>query len=296
MAAGVSPFSSWLALPLAAALLGGGPVVAGERVAQEPLAAAVAACQRAIEAGDPLAVRQVQQQLLRQPPAPEALGPLLARAEALLACRGPDGALQVLDRLSPAPGPDRQVWLMLRWQAAQAGLDHRRAADALWRLAGGDPASLESLLLPISPTAQRPALDLLADHLEALGWPQRAAEVLLSSRASDAAGAARLGRAAVLAQELPLAQRHQLLERALERAAEAGAWGLVAQLLDQQIALDSGEGPAAVAVQRRLRLSPRIDDAYGEWQLRRQPELEQQLRSPRQPGGHAAPSSPSALP
>ena len=52
----------------------------------------------------------------------------------------------------------------------------------------------------------------------------------------------------------------------------------------------------ARAAQRRARLSPRIDDAYGELGLRRQDpaalrrvqELELQLRSPRAPGGHAA--------
>ena len=49
--------------------------------------------------------------------------------------------------------------------------------------------------------------------------------------------------------------------------------------------------------QRLQRLSQRVDDAYSEWQLRRQDpahaartaQLQQQLRSPRQPGGHASP-------
>lgn len=256
---------------------------------------AIDACQAAVSANDAVALRQIQQQLLVRPLRPEPLRPLLARAEALLLCRSPVGALQVLDRLSPAPGQDRQVWLLMRWQAAQAGLDHRQAADALWRLAAGEPASLEALPLPVTPTAQRPALDLLADHLEALGWRQQAANVLVSGSGGGVVGAARLGRAAALAEELPPAQRQQLLERAVEQAAEAGAWGLVARLLDQQIALDAGEPWRSQALQRRLRLSPRIDDAYGEWQLRPQPALEQQLRSPREPGGHAA-TSPSTVP
>ncbi|MFM7314333.1 MAG: hypothetical protein ACKO0M_14420, partial [Cyanobium sp.] len=46
---------------------------------------------------------------------------------------------------------------------------------------------------------------------------------------------------------------------------------------------------------RLLVLSRRVDDAYSEWQLRRQDpqqvartaELQRQLRSPRAPGGHA---------
>lgn len=313
MAAGVSPFSSrahrlrapWPRLGLALALVvtGLAPLRGAQAqgpadplAAADPLQAAILACQAAVQAGDPMAVRQVQNRLLPRPPQPEPMGPLLARAEALLACRAPAGALQVLDRISPAAGPQRQLWLLMRWQAAHAGLDHRLAADALWRLAAGDLASLQALPLPVAPTAQRPALDLLADHLEALGWPQRAAEVLLSGRGSDAAAAARLGRAAALAQALPLDQRQPLLERALELAAEAGAWGLVAQLLDQQVALGSSSGGDALAVQRRLRLSPRIDDAYGEWQLRPRPELEQQLRSPREPGGHAASPRPPATP
>jgi hypothetical protein len=324
MAAGVVPFSRWSALPstprhrswarwwfpsLSAALLamGAAATVTGvsaraEPASGDPLQVAIEACQVAVAAGDAPALRQVQQQLLQSSRAAEPLRPLLARAEALLACRAPAGALQVLDRLSPAPGADRQLWLLMRWQAAQAGLDHRQAADALWHLAAGDLASLAALPLPVSPTAQRPALDLLADHFEALGWSQQAVNVLVNGGGGGAVGAARLGRAAALAQELPTAQRQQLLERAVEQAAEAGAWGLVAQLLDQQIALGDGEPWGSQAVQRRLRLSPRIDDAYGEWQLRPQPELEQRLRSPREPGGHAATppptdtSSPAALP
>jgi hypothetical protein len=100
--------------------------------------------------------------------------------------------------------------------------------------------------------------------------------------------------------QLPAEEREALLESALEQAAAAGAWGLVAELLDAQAAL-----PSQRAVERRLRLSPRIDDAYGEWRLRRQDpadaarsaELERQLRSPRDPGGHSAePAAPQAPP
>lgn len=311
MLAGVSPFSSrparrplllllWalLAAPWAAAAEGARSLEQppSDPPRRDPLAPLTQACQAAQAAGDGAALRQVQQQLLQRPSQPEALGLLLARAEALLGCKAPAGALEVLDRGRPGPGSERQLWLLLRWQAAQAGLDHRLAADSLWRLAAGDLASLEPLALPVSPTAQRSALDVLADHVEALGWHQRAAEVLLSGRHAGAQGAARLGRAVTLAQALPLAERRQLLERALEQAAQAGAWGLVAQLLDQQLALEEGTAPDALAVQRRLRLSPRIDDAYGEWRLRPRPELEQHLRSPRQPGGHAATSPSSAQP
>jgi hypothetical protein len=111
---------------------------------------------------------------------------------------------------------------------------------------------------------------------------------------------------------LPLQERNQLLETALDQAAAAGAWGLAAELLRDQRALLLAAGAQADRPSERfLRLSRRIDDAYGEWQLGRQAvgsqvygrqvdgrqdspglarqrQLEQQLRSPRQQGGHAA--------
>jgi hypothetical protein len=97
-------------------------------------------------------------------------------------------------------------------------------------------------------------------------------------------------------QQLPSAERERLLELALDQAAAAGAWSLVAEILDHQLALATNPAARARAAQRRARLSPRIDDAYGELGLRRQDpaalrrvqELELQLRSPRAPGGHAA--------
>jgi hypothetical protein len=143
----------------------------------------------------------------------------------------------------------------------------------------------------------RPALDLLAGHLESLGQRQRAAEVLVSSAQPGVATAARLAQAVALLEGLPAAQQERLLELALEQAAASGSWGLVAEILDQQLAL-AGSTPEQVAraTERRLRLSARIDDAYGEWLLQRrdpaalsrQGDLERQLRSPRDPGGHAA--------
>lgn len=261
-----------------------------------PSAAAgvVADCQAARSAADRDALRRLQRQLQRPPSAPESLPSLLERAGQLLACGAPVAALAVLDRLVPAPGPDRQAWLLLRWQAAAAGLQHQVAAESLLRLVAGDPAALEQLTLSGQGAADRSALDQLADHLEALGMRRRAVAVLLSGRGTGAGAAARMARALELAQHLPLDQRQALLERALEQAAAAGAWGQVAWLLDQQL----GELPAAdsQALQRRLRLSGRIDDVYGEWRLRRAlpaadpgtADLERQLRSPRLPGGHAA--------
>lgn len=266
------------------------------------------ACAMAVEQGDGARLRLLQQRLLSLHPAPQPLTVVLANAEVLLRCEAPDGALQVLARISPAAGVERIQWLVLQWRAAQAGLNHQAAANALQRLAAGNLAQLEALELPLSQrqdgtAVTRSALDLLAGHLESLGQRQRAAEVLLSGTQLGAANAARLAQAVALFDGLPAAEQDRLLEIALEQAASAGAWGLVGQILDQQLA-PAPETPerAQRARERRLRLSKGVDDAYSEWLLlrldpeaqSRQAELERQLRSPRSPGGHALQSFPDS--
>ncbi|TVS02069.1 MAG: hypothetical protein EA413_12845 [Cyanobium sp. PLM2.Bin73] len=259
--------------------------------------------------GDGPGLRAQQQALIGNlAPAP-ALEDVLLSADRLLACAAPQAALDVLALVSPAAGQGRRRWLVMQWRAAQAGLHHELASQALTLLAGGEPQRLETLVLPLglSPAAgrgdTRSALDLLADHLESLGRREQAARVLLASSSPGAASAARWGRAVALADRLPLRQRDEILEVALEQAAAAGAWGLVAALLDQQLAAGVSDPASRQALERRLRLGERIDDAYGEWLQRRQlsgpehdsrsRELERLLRSPRQPGGHL-PSAPPA--
>jgi hypothetical protein len=223
-------------------------------------------------------------------------------AEVLIACKAPEAALRVLDRYGPAPGRRRDQWLLLQWRAATDALDHRRAALALERLTAGRPERLEALALTLQrredgTVVTRPALDVLAGHLEARGLPRAAGEVLLASRLPGVAGALRLQQAFRLLPDLPAEEREALLEAALEQAAAEGAWGLVTELLDEQATL-----PSARAVERRLRLSPRLDDAYGEWLLRqgdptsleRTRQLELLLRSPRTAGGHAPPDPAKA--
>ena len=244
---------------------------------------------------------------------PQTQPQALATVEALLACGAAQQALALLERNPPASDEPRQHWLQLKWRAAHAGLHHAQAVQALAQLADGDLSRLETLLLPVAEAdrpgqepRQRVALDLLADHLVSLEAYRQAAEVLLASRQPGVATAARWGRAAVLATHLPLQQRDDLVERALEQAAAAEAWGLVAALLDQQLADGVSDEASRRALERRLRLSERIDDAYGEWLQRRLQAdaaqaprvllLEEQLRSPRQDGGHAAPQLPSPLP
>lgn len=267
-----------------------------------------AACAAAREAGDTALLRQQQEQLRGQLRPALSLDAVLGVAEALLACGAPQAALAALTRISPAPGASRRRWLLLQWRAAHAGLHHAQAARALRLLAGGDLGTLETLQLPVGqpsspdqPPPQRAALDVLADHLVSLGQVNGAAEVLLASREPGVASAARWGRAAALARGLPLQERDAIVELALEQAAAAQAWGLVATLLDQQLAAGVSDPASEQALQRRLRLGARIDDVYGEWLQRRRQlragnpadprllQLEGQLRSPREPGGHAHP-------
>ena len=260
-----------------------------------------ASCTQLLDRGSLTQLQQVQRRLLTIKPAPQPLAVVLANADALIGCQAPQAALRVLERYGPAQGVERYQWLLLEWRAAHAGLDHWRAAAALRQLAQGELANLETLLLPVQRHADgtvtsRPALDLLAAELESLEQPQAAAEVLLAGRQPGLATASRINRAVQLMQQLPSAERELLLEFALDQAAAAGAWSLVAEILDHQLALATNPAVRARAAQRRARLSPRIDDAYGELGLRRQDpaalrrvqELELQLRSPRAPGGHAA--------
>jgi len=269
------------------------------------------ACQDAARFDLPVRLRQLKDRLVALRPAPQPLPVVLANANALISCLAPEAALSVLDRYGPGPGLERQQWLTLQWRAANAGLNHRRAAEALRRLAAGERSSLEAKALPVrlrddGTLDTRSALDVLASHLAAMGRRQEAAEVLLAGRLPGVVAAERLKQAVALLDNLPLAQRNALMEMALDQAAAGGAWGLAAQLLDDQQALQRLEGgDPEPARQRRLRLSRRIDDTYAEWLLRRDDPseaernkvLEQRLRSPREPGGHApSVAQPASLP
>jgi len=259
-------------------------------------------CQRVVAEERLDRLRRIRERLLLILPAPQPLPVVLANAEVLLSCYQPQAALTVLDRISPAAGAERVQWLLMQWRAAQAAMDHRRAALALERLGAARPARLEALLLPVlrredGSVVSRPALDLLADHLQARGFPQAAATLLLASQEPGVIGAQRRLEALRLLQALPAGERDALLESALDQAAAVGAWSLVGELLDAQAAL-----PSERARQRRLRLSPRLDDAYGEWLILRQDpaaaarssELERRLRSPEARGGHREVPPPAA--
>jgi hypothetical protein len=261
------------------------------------------ACLESAGAGLTGRLQGLRERLLHLHPAPQPFEVVMADAEALLDCRSPDAALKVLSRYGPAPGPRRRRWLLLRWRAAAAALDHRRAALALHRLAGGTPGSLDGVLLPVTlredgTWTTRPALDVLADHYVAIGAEQRAAAVLLAGRTPGDVAARRLGLAASLLEDSPLEERVALMETALDQAAAGQAWGLALDLLRLQEQLELSAGGDGVRPRsRRLRLSRRLDDAYGEWRTlgedpaaaARRESLESLLRSPRAAGGHAGP-------
>ena len=233
--------------------------------------------------------QEIRDRLLVLHPAPESFELVMANATALLTCGSPDSAARVLNRISPAMGEERRRWLRLRWQAAAAGLDHREAALALRRLVNGDLIALASLELGDG----RLGLDQLAEHEAALGRQQEAAAVLLLAPNTQ-----RLAQAADWLASADAAAADQLLEQALDQAAADQAWGLAVELLELQLSLQLAAGGDGARPRQRLqRLAAQLDDRYSLWRLEGGDELDLGLRSPRQPGGHAAvgdsPDAPS---
>ena len=256
------------------------------------LASLQQACLTARQQGDTLEQEVLRNRLLELHPHPNSLEVVLANARALMACGAPESAFQVLSRYGPNR-EERRDWLLLRWEAAAAALDHPRAALALRRLVDGDISALEQEQLPV----QRNGLDQLAYHQAAAGEPLDAAAVLLLGRAGGRVGVERLGRAAeFIATEDP-EQADQLLEQALERAADAKAWGQAIALLQLQLKLQlAAGGDGARPRERLLQLTAQLDDRYGRWQLEGSGAIDGLPRSPRDPGGHAGVGEPSSAP
>ena len=232
--------------------------------------------------------QQIRDRLLVLHTVPESFELVMANATALLTCGSPDSAARVLNRISPAVGEERRRWLRLRWQAAAAGLDHLEAALALRRLVNGDLIALASLELGDG----RLGLDQLAVHEAALGRREEAAAVLLL-----APNAQRLAQAADWLAGADAAAADQLLEQALDQAAADQAWGLAVELLELQLRLQLAAGGDGARPRQRLqRLAAQLDDRYSLWRLDGGDELDLGLRSPRQPGGHAAVGDSSDAP
>ena len=286
---GIQPLPMLLSLLAAAIPLSEPQPMAEERFQQWLLESDLQQLERGCT--DPLIGRQqeIRDRLLVLHPAPDSFELVVANATALLTCGSPDSAARVLNRISPAVGEERRRWLRLRWQAAAAGLDHREAALALRRLVNGDLIALASLELGDG----RLGLDQLAEHEAALGRQAEAAAVLLL-----APNAQRLAQAADWLAGADAAAADQLLEQALDQAAADQAWGLAVELLELQLRLQLAAGGDGARPRQRLqRLAAQLDDRYSLWRLEGGDELDLGLRSPRQPGGHAAvgdsPDAPS---
>ena len=281
---GIQPLPMLLSLLAAAAPLSEPQPIAEERFQQWLLESDLQ--QLELGCGDPLISasggrrQQIRDRLLVLHPAPQSFERVMANASALLTCGSPDSAARVLNRISPAHGEERRLWLRLRWQAAASALDHREAALALRRLVNGDLIALADLDLGDG----RLGLDQLALHEAALGRQDEAVGLLLL-----APNPQRLAQAAEWLAVRDDEAADQLLEQALDQAAAAQAWGLAVELLELQLKLQLAAGGDGARPRQRLQqLAAQLDDRYSLWRLEGGVDLDRELRSPRQPGGHAA--------
>ena len=255
------------------------------------VAAAEQACLDPLIADTDRRRQDLRDRLLALHPVIDSLDLVLENAEALMSCGAPEAAAVVLNRYSPRAGDERRRWLLLRWRAAAAALDHRQAALALRRLVVGNLTALNAPLLP----GQVNGLDQLALHEAAQGRNAVAVEVQLMADLSGVQGARRMARAAQWLDADQFEQADQLLETALDQAAAAEAWGLAMELLHQQLQLQlAAGGDGARPRQRMERLATVLDDRYALQQLQPENDPDPLLRSPRDPGGHAD-VSPSAV-
>ena len=280
---GIQPLPMLLSLLAAAAPLSEPQPMAEERFQQWLLESDLQ--QLELGCGDPLISasggrrQQIRDRLLVLHPAPQSFERVMANASALLTCGSPDSAARVLNRISPAQGEERRLWLRLRWQAAASALDHREAALALRRLVNGDLIALADLDLGDG----RLGLDQLALHEAALGRQDEAVGLLLL-----APNPQRLAQAAEWLAVRDDEAADQLLEQALDQAAAAQAWGLAVELLELQLKLQlAAGGDGARPRQRMQRLAGVLDDRYALQQLQPENAPDPLLRSPRDPGGHA---------
>ena len=260
-------------------------------LADVDVAAAEQACLDPLIAGSDRRLQALRDQLLALHPVIDSLELVLANAEALLSCGAPEAAAVVLNRYIPLAGDERRQWLLLRWRAAAAALDHHQAALALRRLVAGDLSALDAPLLP----GEGNGLDQLALHEAAQGRDAVAVDVLLMGDLAGEQGAKRLARAAQWLDEERFEQADQLLETALDQAAAAEAWGLAMEVLRQQLQLQlAAGGDGARPRQRMQRLASVLEDRYALQQLQPENDPDPLLRSPRDPGGHAE-VGPSAV-
>ena len=130
-------------------------------LAQMDLAAAEQACLAPRIDNSDGRRQALRNRLLALNPVIDSLELVLANAEALMSCGAPESAAVVLNRYSPRLGDERRQWLLLRWRAAAAALDHRQAALALRRLVDGNLKALDAPLFPDQPLPDQGNLSLI---------------------------------------------------------------------------------------------------------------------------------------
>ncbi|WP_353291622.1 hypothetical protein [Synechococcus sp. M16CYN] len=236
---------------------------------------------------------QLRDRLLAIHPVPARFDLTLRNAEALLRCGFPEGVALVLNRFSPRVGEERQSWLMLRWQAAAATLNHRQAALALRRLVNGDLRILDQITLP----GKRNGLDQLAEHEASVGRTREAASIVLAGELQGIVGARRKAKAADWLAASNGDQANQLLEVALDMATSKQAWGLAMEVLRLQLRLQleaggDGERPR----QRMKRLAAHLDDTCTLLQLDSNNSTQLSSPSPRELDDPAAARKPMIAP
>lgn len=230
-----------------------------------------AGCAEALSVGLNDRLRLLRPRLLELNAHNHSLAVVFADAKALLACKAPEAALQVLNRVSPAAGEQREEWFLLQWQAANAALNHHRASLALGRFSQGSPQALAGKLLPLGTAqelpVQRTALELQIKQLEAIGALPEAVSLLLQPNPLPAVNASRRLEAARLLTQLGEPERaEELIPAGLNQSALGAAWGVSVELLSQQRALQLASGNSAAAAQtskRQERLARRLDDSIG---------------------------------
>jgi len=261
------------------------------------------ACQQSASFGLNERLQLLRDRLMLVAPAPQTFDVVMANARALMSCKAPASAQVVLSRFGPGPGPRRREWLLLSWQAASAALNQEGIVLALLRLAEGDLARLDAEQLVVGLDEQglpttRSALDLLAEAQIASGQLDQAVITLLSGRTPGVIAARRLGLAAELLDVIEFERSASLLEAALDQAAAEQAWNQAEDLLRLQLRLELANGGSGERPRERLRrLATRVDDRFTLLDLiqdlpgvplEQRQQLQQELRSPRAPGGHAA--------
>ncbi len=189
-------------------------------------------------------LRELRKKLMALKIEPYSFDDSIAKAKALMLCKAPDSAQEVLSRFQPSSLKQKRTLLLLSWQAANASLDHASASFALRQLVQGNILALgdEQLTIGFNENGipiRRFGLDLLADHEYSLGMINNAARILLSGPIAGVRGFNRLALVERWVKDLTDEQNKQLFESAIEMAMARQDWVSAEKILRLQIKLDS---------------------------------------------------------